>query len=229
MFDAADEEVGRWVREILPDAELRLTPPPPAQQGDSPLVYLYLTELRTASAVRQDRRPPLTVGLCYLVAVGSQDPLQAHRWLGQLLFAAMENKRFEVDLQNLTHDTWRAFGLVPQPAFLLRFPFSLDRPHEFQRVTQQPTVRPVPAVPFTGILLGPDEVPIAGARVTLAELGLTSTTDNDGRFRFAAVAPNSQPKRLRIQARGLEMETLAVPIPDRVSAPAIIRFTQLED
>jgi hypothetical protein len=227
MFDAADEQVGRWVREILPDAELRLTPP--AQQGDSPVVHLYLTEIRTAPAVRHDRRPPLTVGLCYLVVVSSQDPLQAHRWLGQLLFAAMENKRFEVDLQAITDDTWRAFGLVPQPAFLLRLPFSLDRPHEYQRVTKQPTIRAVPAVAFTGILIGPDEVPIAGARVTLAELGLNTTTDKDGRFRFAAVAPSSQPKRLRIHARGLEMETLAVPTSDRVNEPAIIRFTQLED
>jgi hypothetical protein len=169
------------------------------------------------------------VAVCYLVAAIAKDAEEAHRLLGRLLFAAMADKRFEVDLQSLELATWRAFGVVPQPAFLLRFPFSLERPQQRQRVTEYPKIRPAPAVPFSGVLLGPRDVPIAGARVTLSELGIHTTTDSNGRFRFAVVPPGSHPRRLRIEARGLEVETVAVPPTERTNGPAIIRFTQLED
>ncbi len=227
MLDTADEEVMRWAREVLPDAEPRLTAP--AQQGDGSRVHLYLTEMRPAPPVRQDRRPPLRVGLSYLVAVISEDTAEAHNWLGRLLFAAMADRRFEVDLKSLTMEAWRAFGLMPQPAFLLRFPFSLDRPQQERLVTEPPTVRPVSAMSFNGVLVGPRDLPIAGACITLTELGINTVTDSRGRFGFAVVPPGSKPRRLRVQARGRDAATLSVPPTDGTNGPAIIRLDKLED
>ena len=65
-------------------------------------------------------------------------------------------------------------------------------------------------------------------RETLAELGINTTTDNAGRFRFPAVLPGAAAKRLRIQAKGLDVETAALPTADPLHQPVIIRFTALE-
>jgi hypothetical protein len=154
-----------------------------------------------------------------------------YKLLGQLLFAAMAHERFEVDLQSVTAETWRAFGIVPQPAFLLRFPFSVEREQlqPLQRVTKLPTIRVVSPVPLAGILLGPRDIPIPGASITLSELGISTYTDNKGRFRFAAIPPGIESKRLRIQTKGLDVETAVSPSDDRAREQVIIRFTELEE
>lgn len=149
--------------------------------------------------------------------------------LGQLLFAAMGHERFEVDLENPTTEAWRAFGIVPRPAFLLRIPFSLERPQELQRVTKHPTIRSESPLPFDGVLLGPRDTPIPGAQVTLLELGMSTSTDNNGCFHFAAVPSGPKPKRIRIQAKGLEVDKAAAPSSDRPREPVVIRFTELEE
>ncbi len=226
MIERVDQALLSWAGQVLPSVELRLSAP--AESADPPCVHLYLMGIRPAPPSQQVRRAPLAVTLQYLVTVAASDPAEAHRCFGELLFAAMSHERFEVDLEALTPEMWRAFGVAPRPGFVLRTPLQLERPQQLQRVTGYPQVRPVPAVPFVGILLGPGDLPLAGACVTLAELGINTTTDNDGRFRFPAVLPGAAAKRLRIQAKGLDIETAALPTADPLHQPVIIRFTALE-
>ncbi len=226
MIEGIDQELLAWARQVLPSVDLQLTAP--AESAGNSCVYLYLMGLRPAPPSQHIRRAPLTVTLNYLVTSAAGDPEEAHRLLGELLFAAMSHERFEVDLETLSLQSWHAFGVAPRPAFVLRTPLQLERPQQLQRVTSYAKMRPMPAVPFVGILLGPGDLPIAGARITLTELGSNTTTDNAGRFRFPTTPSGKTAKRLRIQAKGLDVETTAVPSADPMHEPVIIRFTALE-
>lgn len=55
-----------------------------------------------------------------------------------------------------------------------------------------------------GIVLGPSDTPVAGARVELPALGLSASTDTAGRFRFRSVPGGSETITLRISAKGRE-------------------------
>ncbi|HZH77837.1 MAG TPA: hypothetical protein VEY88_17555, partial [Archangium sp.] len=47
---------------------------------------------------------------------GGDSPERAHHVLGQLVFAAMEEPEFEVDLAPLPVALWSALGVPPRPA-----------------------------------------------------------------------------------------------------------------
>jgi hypothetical protein len=61
-----------------------------------------------------------------------------------------------------------------------------------------------PMASMTGLLLGPVDIPIANARVSLPGLRLRAHTDARGCFRFAAIPSTTAVQRFHIQARGRE-------------------------
>jgi hypothetical protein len=64
----------------------------------------------------------------------------AHRTLGDLLVAALEAREFEPELTPIAPETWTAFGVPPQPAFLLRALVQVERPMPIAPLVRQPLV-----------------------------------------------------------------------------------------
>lgn len=226
MIPRVDSELSGWIQGVLPGAAVRLADP--STPPDTPCVNLYLYRLAAAPALQRTRGAAATVTLRYLVTVHGDDSEQAHRMLGTLLFEAMQHPQYVVDLDAAGEDFWSAFGMTPRPAFVLAAPLRLEPVHDIPRVRDYPRVSTVPAIAFRGVLLGPGDVPLANARVVLAELDQHTRTDGDGRFLFPAVPPEPTRKRLYIAAKGVDTEVHAQLDPTEVGQPAIIRLTKLE-
>jgi hypothetical protein len=206
MIDEVDQRLRSWVGRVLGDAPVSLAVPDRERVDRG--VGLYLLELGPAPPPRTARRPPLRVSLCYLVTTGGDSPERAHHQLGELVFAAMEEPGFEVDLSPVPVVLWTALGVPPRPAFRLRVPFERERPMPAVPRVKVPLItRTVPAEALLGRVVGPGDIPISDALVELPSMGLSARTDAKGRFRFASVPTDTPLGRLEVRAKG---EVLAV-------------------
>jgi hypothetical protein len=227
VIDSVDASVRGWASAVIPDTPVSLLPP--GKIGGGPCVGLYLLDLLHAPARHDKRSVPLRFTLRYLVTAWHEEPSKAHGLLGRLLVAASDDKDMEVELEPLSMEAWRAFGVPPRPAFLLRVPLRVDRPESPARAVIK-TVELVhrPMGSLSGLLLGPNGVPIANARMELLGIGAKANTDSKGRFRFDAVPATPQARRLRIFAKGRTM-TAAAPARTDPSQPLLIRLNTLEE
>src|SRR5690606_366713 len=99
MIDQVDERLQGWIGNVLGGVDVALTIPR-GDAADTPTVHLYLTQIVPARAKTPDaRRAPLQAMLHYLVAVRAAEPLDAHRLLGDLIFAALDNPDFELNFE----------------------------------------------------------------------------------------------------------------------------------
>jgi len=112
MIDQVDQDLVRWVQNILTDSKVSLTPPQPSEAGEG--VGLFLMDTVLTPPARGTKRPPLQITLRYLVTTWAESPEKAHRMFGELLFAALESSEFEVESK--PPDVWKAFGVC-----LIRF------------------------------------------------------------------------------------------------------------
>jgi hypothetical protein len=138
LFDLVDGRLKDWVLQIIGPAEISLDVPGKAQSGKG--VSLYLFELSNAFPAIGTSLPPLKLELHYLVTTWAEQPEEAHNLIGRLAFAALANSGFEVDLNPLPVETWRAFATAPRPAFVLRVPVSSERPATPAKPVTQPLV-----------------------------------------------------------------------------------------
>lgn len=202
MFDKTDERLESWLKSITQNLEVFFTSPTKdlKKQG----VYIYLLDLLPNPSGRGVRRPPLQVTLRYLIFPQTEDPKENHRVLGNLLISAMESSEFEVEKNLIPPGIWQAFGMPPQPAFILRVPFTLKReeklapPVKFPVVINQTTLESL-----QGRILA-KEIPIANAKIDIPALQITTTTNSDGFFRFASIPSEPKDKNIIIRARGRE-------------------------
>jgi hypothetical protein len=61
-----------------------------------------------------NHRPPLGISLRYLVTTWCENVKEAHRLLGDLMLAALEETKFEVEAIPAPVELWRAFGIAPR-------------------------------------------------------------------------------------------------------------------
>ena len=221
MIEKIDGRLTAWVKSILDDINVTLSPPSAAPQGEG--VNLYLLELVDAPPMRGGpKRPPLQLGLRYLVTTRAKEPEAAHQALGKLVLAAMEQAEFEVELNPVPTAVWTAFEMPPQPSFILRALLQVRRPEPDVPVVRKPvSVSGSPMTQLNGLVLGPSDVPLARARVELPMLQLSTQTDNKGRFRFTAVPAEPTTKQLRIKAKGKVLDTTVDQVGDETDALTI--------
>ena len=114
-------------------------------------------------------------------------------------------------------------GARPRPAFYLRVLVRQPRPDPGTPLVRHPmVVQTGPAVVLTGLVRGPDDIPIANARVEFPSLNQSTMTDRRGAFSFAAV-PADMPIALVVKARGrVQQVTLDGPVSP--TEPAIIEL-----
>jgi hypothetical protein len=206
VIERVDQQLREWIKAVVGPVHVSLGPPdePYADRG----VHLYLMDLIDTPPTRGTTPPPLQLSLRYLLTTWAETPEEAHRLLGELTFAAMESADIEVELGPLPAGTWAAFGVAPQPCFRLRVPLRRERPErEAPPMVRQPLVlRTSPTTNVWGRVLGPEDVPLAGARVELTYLHRSTRTDTKGEFRFPNVPSESLAHPLRVQAKGRVFE-----------------------
>lgn len=222
MIDQIDDHLIAWVKATLGGITPTLTAP---TSGDGARgVNLYLLDLVNDPLRQHTQRPRVQPALRYLVTTSDPDPKAAHRLLGALVFAALEHEEFEVELDPAPAQLWQAFNLAPQPSFLLRVPLPHERvPVELPLVRQPAAAEEVTTTIFYGLLLGPESIPLAGARIELPALARATSTDGQGRFQFVGLPVAPHPKRFHILARGRTLD-LSVTETGTPAAPVIITF-----
>lgn len=226
MIDQIDERLSTWIEETLGGVKPLLTAP---KEGDGALgVNLYLLELVDEPVLRHANRPPGQVALRYLVTTTADDPREAHRLLGLLVMAALDNPDFTVELTPLPAQTWVAFGVMPRPSFILRVPLPREWPQvDIPRVLQPPALDGVPLTTFYGVLLGPKEIPIAGARIELPALHRSTTTDARGRFLFRGIPEKAGVTQMVIKAKGRAIP-MTIEVMGTEEKPVVIPFDPFE-
>jgi hypothetical protein len=219
LIDQTDHQISDWIGTILPDTTISLGLPGTVSGGRG--VSLYLMELAASPPLRGSERPPLQVELRYLITTWAEAPEEAHRLLGELLFASLERSDLEVDLRPLTGETWSAFGVAPVPSFVLRAPVRQARPLSPAPPVRLP-LRIEPAIlgSLSGRVVLRDGTPLPGARVELAELELDTRTDLQGRFRFPSIPSGHEGSPLVVTAKGRTIST-ELPTTDAKSAMVI--------
>jgi len=201
LIHEVDGRLKDWVGSVLQGATVSLAAPNGQLKGSG--VSLYLLQLTHRPPARGGKkRPPLQLLLRYLVTAWSEDPEDAHRMLGELVFAAMEHDEFEVEFDAAPAAIWTAFGAVPRPSFILGVPVRRERPQpEAPLVRSGVSLDSTAAVSLHGVVTGPGDLPLMGARVECPSLGLSAQTDSRGRFRFSTV-PATPPPEFRVTAKG---------------------------
>ncbi len=222
MIDTVDRQLEEWVRSVLPDADLSFEPP--TDTGDGRGVNLYLMELINSPLPGGRHTAPLQILLRYLVTSWAESSLEAHRMMGELVFAAMENSEFEVELETVPIDTWTAFGIAPRPSFILRYKLRVERPEKTVPLVSGPlSITSSPMMDLQGLVLGPGNVPIMGARVELTALQRFTYTDYKGRFTLPAIPGDQNLESLRVTARGWEL-TIQLEPTAHDAEPLVIHF-----
>src|SRR5690349_24956655 len=87
MIDHTDAWLIDWVKSVLTNIEVSLRQP--GGGADQRSISLYLLELVDTPAPRSTQRTPLQFSLRYLVTAWAVDPVEEHRLLSDLVFAAM--------------------------------------------------------------------------------------------------------------------------------------------
>ena len=204
MIDRVDQRLCEWIKTVLGDVKVSFAPPGPPC-GDK-AVHCYLLELAAHPPLRGPRRPLLQIALRYLITAHDTTVEGTHLLLGPLVFAALAESDWEVRLEPVAAETWAALNVPPQPAMILSIPLQQERTDAIKRVRQPLELHTVPMTSFRGRVLGPGDIPIAGARVALPSLQLFATTDPDGYFLFPAVPAAPGVRRLHISAKGKEFD-----------------------
>jgi hypothetical protein len=227
MSDKLDDRLKRWIESIVNGVTVSLTAPEAQTSGEG--VGLYLLDLMQSSPISTLKPPPLQLTFRYLVTAWSEHPEDAHEILSRLFFAAMENKEFEVERNPPSIEVWRAFGVNPRPAFLLRAPLLQERPRTAAKPVREPVrVEVISRVAFYGKIVGPADIPISHCLVEIPALGLSTSSDREGRFNFPGL-PSVGKTHFLIKARGQQLFVDSEQsFPDRAT-PMVIRLSSLED
>jgi hypothetical protein len=208
MIEQADARLHDWALGVEPDLDVSFGPPTNAHTTPRG-VSLHLMELVPQPPPRGPERPPLQLALRYLVTTWADAVEDAHRLLGALVFAAMEQTDMQVELQPLDGAAWQALAVLPLPV---------------QPLVRGPVVVQSAAVAsLYGRVVGPGDLPLADAIVEVPSLRLAARTDARGLFAFPAVPGPPTAVTLRVRARGKEL-MLAAALPTSPEQPQVIQI-----
>jgi hypothetical protein len=197
-----------WLGELLPDVPVTLA------VGADPAGFSGIAIRLLAIAPRvvplNPGRRSAALALDYLVTVQLDDARAAHAAVSEIAFAVLDGGAYELVADRSAGEWCTALGMTPSPGLVLRTELRRDT-----RVPLAPLVREAPRpsleplVHARGRVVGPGNMPIAGALVTIAGTSRCSTTGPDGRFRFAI--PAGQPATVTARARSREVSASLAP------------------
>ncbi|MHC4954362.1 MAG: carboxypeptidase-like regulatory domain-containing protein [Planctomycetota bacterium] len=197
------ERTRGWVKDALP-GRVEVVFDAPSEGVAKKGVHLYLVGTTPVPLEHTRPPPPLKILLRYLVTTRAGDQAAADALLVTLLFAAMDEKELEMEVETkgLSVDDWVAFGVSPRPSFFLTVPVEQEREYTMARpVLTRNTQMKQRMRPLTGVVLGPKDVPIAGARVELPAFNRSTSTDPGGQFVIPGLPSDAQ-LDVRVTAKG---------------------------
>lgn len=203
MITEADNQILEWTKAVLGEPIGILNPPASERQGRG--VGIHLLEVTPETIERSATRPRLQLWLKYLITSWADSTAEAHHLLDQLFEAAMQHPEFEIQTELPGPAWWQAFGSVPQPSLALRTRAWKELAPKPVKLVRKSIVETVPGRPLEGVVIGPEDIPIADAAVELPALNLSTRTGPHGEFHFANVPVSSGLRTLRVRARGREM------------------------
>lgn len=229
MLEPIYSKLQQWVAETSPEVSWGLSLPTeeqPAQKAKTQ-VATYLFEVMRVPMARGERRSPLQLSLRFLVCAWAAKADEANELLVRLAFAAMATEGWDLEFESLPIQTWSAFHLSPRPSFMLCVPLLLERVDSPAKPVRSIRLEEAAMTNLPGQVLGPQDVPIAGAIVEAPALQRSTTTDHRGRFVLTGL-PQSMPNRLVVKTKGKRIEVSPSGEPDPAK-PFMIRLTSLED
>ena len=224
-MDEVDQRVEDWIGTVLQNVKVTFSAPTTGNSGSG--ISCYLLEFGESPPGRGTKRPPLRFTSRYLITAWADEPREAHKLIGALVFAALENADFEVDLKPPSMEVWRAFGVHPLPSFVTEFLCVKARPESVAKPVHAVEVNTSPVTSLQGVVVGPGDLRIAGARVEIPALRLATSTDSRGQFEFSLV-PSALPNTLRVRAKGKTHSVVADAV-NSDGGPLVIQFDQLEE
>lgn len=205
--DEATAALADWIGTVLPDVKVSTH-----SLGDKqrqPGVDLRLMRAAPRLGPRT-ALPPLIADLDYLATVQLADAAAEQKALGELLFAVMDRRDVEVVADVDVLAACAALGIAPGPGLVLRTPLVRERAVTPVRRVRAPLVVHTSDLGIiAGQVLGPKDMPVAGASVSAAAINRFTRTDRNGRFQIGA-APVEGDVRLVARAKGAEIEGVAV-------------------
>jgi hypothetical protein len=225
MIDKADQRMVAWVQSITGKTKVSLELPRLA--ADGPGVNIYLLEVLATPVLRQVREPePLRLTLRYLISTSADSSEEAHRLLANLMFAALGSPDMEVEAEPVPHSVWQSFGQPVRPSFVVRVPLLQPRVVKAAPKVRKPLIVKIsPVQPLLGQLLGPGDAAIMDALVEVPALNLSTRTDTEGRFHFAAVPTQPPIQLLRVHAKGRQID-LVPPRRPSLDQPFVVHLNE---
>jgi hypothetical protein len=223
MIDTVDTDMLTWLTDVV--APLPVSLSAPSADPAAPGVACHLLSLCPDPPPRGNRRPPVQARARYLITATCPEPLDAHRALGQVLVAATDRADIDIELDEQPPDLWRAFGVVPQAAVVLRAIVRWERPHTVAPLVREPLlVQFERTADLVGVVVSPDGLPIARAAVRAADVDTPAWTAADGRFTMRVPA-RATGCTLTVTARGISREvTVDVSQPADHDHPVAVVF-----
>ena len=227
MIDEIDQSLKEWVATVI-DSKYEVSLEHPGITNNKPTVSLYLYSMDNSMPSSTARDIPLEITLSYLLTVQSENLLESHRFLGNLLFAAKNRSDLEVDFSALPAEFWQSFGTPPLPHFCLRLPMVMPRKTEqIPKIKVPPRIDIGSITNIKGFILGPSNHPIPGAKITLDNAKTVAYSDNKGLFSIAADTKALHEFSCKIEAKG-EQFSITVPMKKTQNAPITIHLDTLE-
>jgi len=198
------QELVAWIAQQLPDMRVSAVSlgqdAKDAQDGAVGAIDVRLIAAAPRMSPLIAGRKRAAIALDYLVTFRLAELYAEHRAMSDLAFAALEAPDIELVADQSIAEVCRINGLAPQSALMLRAEARRDR-----ALPRAPLVRHPPNVQLArlaqaeGVVTGPDDIPIPGALVTLADSNLSAITGLDGRFHFAI--PEGSPAQATARAK----------------------------
>lgn len=220
MIETADQLLLEWLRGVMPEVTVSLDAPS-AEMPEG--INLYLLDMAMEPPQRATQKRTLPFTLNYLVTSWSPDTLIAHRLLSEVIRAAALAPHFEIVNAQARVD-WRALGVTPRPAFLLKVSTQMEQPESVAPLVREPLVlHNDPMVQLTGRVLGPGDQPMVDARIEAPSLKRTAHTNASGWF---SLTTSSAVQSLVVTVKGRKQTVTSPSHQD--TAPFIIRFDPTE-
>jgi hypothetical protein len=213
-FEDVERSLTDWATSVANVPAMTSLQPGKGGTASQKRIVVYPYELRSRPSTRGNHRPPLQVTMRYLImADGPAD--DGHRVLLDLALSALERTEtqpgeFEAVIEPLSVEGWRALGVAPRPSFFIHVPVKREREDRVAPPVRVARVMGAPLRSAAGVVYGPDRIPIAGARVDVTALGLSTRTDANGRFSFANL-PAAAAVEMAVRARGRAARIVLAP------------------